>query len=87
MYKEDPDLESPIEELVTKTEDFYETMVSSMPKEVFLKLAKTDKKNEDRKKRSFEEGKIKALLLIFITGKQSIKRIWCILKRKNCIQA
>lgn len=57
MYKEDPDLQSPIEELVTKTEDFYETVVSSMPKEVFMKLAETDKKNEDRKKRSFEEGK------------------------------
>lgn len=43
LYREDPDLPSPIEILVRKTEDVYKTMISSTPKEILLKLTKTEK--------------------------------------------
>ena len=39
MYRDDPEIESPIEGIVKETEEFVETMRSSRVKDIFIRLS------------------------------------------------
>jgi len=39
MYRDDPEIESPIEAIIKETEEFVETMRSSRVKDIFTRLA------------------------------------------------
>jgi len=55
MFREDPDIPSPIEEIIRKTEEFYHTMKTSMPREIINGITQSEKKRRS-KGNHFEEG-------------------------------